>query len=133
MQQIKIEGYTIDELSALINANALDTIIFTNKPVVFNAGSSEILAQFHKEVNEMHIDLSHIDGGGEGILISIKSLSKKYALRNNIETIHWYVHATNCAKPNPKLLRILKLKKYEIKTFEGRGKVYYKKENLRRL
>lgn len=130
MNKLKIEGYTINELDNLIETDEFEELIFTNKPVVVNAGSAEVLAQFHKEHNELHIDLAHIDGGGEGVLISINSLAKKYAIRKNFIAINWYVNATNCANPNPKLQRILKLKQYEVRTFKTKGSVFYKKDSL---
>lgn len=128
MSELLIEGYSTEELSNLIGSNEFEELIFSNKPVVVNAGSAEILAQFHKEDNELHIDLAHIDGGGEGVLVSINSLAKKYALNKKITVINWYVNATNCANPNPKLQRILKLKKYEVQTFPGKGSVFFKKD-----
>ncbi|MCG8574433.1 MAG: hypothetical protein MI810_06060 [Flavobacteriales bacterium] len=128
MQNLQIEGYTIEELNELIHSDEFETLIFSNKPVVFNAGSAEILGQFHKEGRELHVDLAHIDGGGEGVLIAINSLVKKYAEARKFEAINWYVNATNCANPNPKLQRILRLKQYEIRTFDKKGAVFYKKE-----
>ena len=130
MSTLKIEGYTSKELEALIGSTEFETLIFTNKPVVLNAGSAEILGQFHKEANELHIDLAHIDGGGEGVLISINSLARKYAITKKLQAINWYVNATNCAQPNPKLQRLLKLKKYQIRTFPNKGSVFYKKDSL---
>jgi hypothetical protein len=128
MSDLLIEGYTMDELNELIGSEEFEELIFSNKPVVFNAGSAELLGQFHKDANELHIDLAHIDGGGEGVLITINSLIKKYASHKNITTINWYVNATNCARPNPKLQRVLKLKNYEVRTIKGKGAVYYKKD-----
>ncbi len=120
MSELKIEGYTTKELENLVETNDFETLIFSNTPVVINAGSAEILAQFHKENNELHIDLAHIDGGGEGVLISINSLARKYAIKKNYIAINWYVNATNCANPNPKLQRILKLKNYKVKSFKSK-------------
>ncbi|WP_369994417.1 hypothetical protein [Winogradskyella sp.] len=131
MSELKIEGYTTKELENLVETNDFETLIFSNTPVVINAGSAEILAQFHKENNELHIDLAHIDGGGEGVLISINSLARKYAIKKNYIAINWYVNATNCANPNPKLQRILKLKNYKVKSFKSKGSVFYKKDELR--
>lgn len=128
MEELKIEGYTIQELNDLIGTTDFEELIFSNRPVVFNAGSAQILGQFHKIGNELHIDLAHVEGGGEGVLVSINSLTKKYAIKKGFEVINWYVNATNCAKPNLKLQRILKLKHYEVRTFENKGAVFYKKE-----
>jgi len=130
MTALKIEGYSVEELELLIGTEEFEALIFTDKPVVFNAGSAEILGQFHVEAEELHIDLAHIDGGGEGVLISINSLAKKYALNKGFAIINWYVHATNCAKPNLKLQRILKLKSFEVQNIEGKGPVHYKRETL---
>ena len=130
MDKIIIEGYTIDELNSLIGTADFEELIFTEKPVVFNAGSAEILGQFSKERNELHVDLAHIEGGGEGILIAINSMAKKYAIEKDYDIINWYVHATNCAKPNPKLQRILRLREFEITTIEGKGSVFYKRERV---
>ena len=128
MNEILIDGYSVEELKKLAGDSEFEKLIFTNEPTVFSAGTAEILGQFHKVNNQLHIDLVHIDGGGEGILISIKSIIRTYAKLNNINEINWYVHATNCHKPNNKLQRILQLKNYELKSFDTKGSVLFKKE-----
>ncbi len=128
MNEILIDGYSVEELKKLAGDSEFEKLIFTNEPTVFSAGTAEILGQFHKVNNQLHIDLVHIDGGGEGVLISIKSIIRTYGKLKRFDEIHWYVHATNCHKPNNKLQRILRLKKYELKSFDTKGSVLFKKE-----
>jgi hypothetical protein len=104
VKSIKFEGYSSDEILALPD-DQLEAFVFVGEPIIFKAGSSEILGEFRiKEVN-LIVELAQIDGGGEGILPLLFVLAKKYAQKRNLEKVEWIVHALNCAKPNPKLRR----------------------------
>lgn len=41
-----IEGYSPEELQQLIGTDEFEPLLFTDHPVVLNAGSAEVLAQF---------------------------------------------------------------------------------------
>lgn len=103
---VLIEGFSPEEL-LMLNREEREALLITNKPVVFRAGSAEILAEFQRNAEELIVDLAHIDGGGEGVLPTITRLITSYAECNGYSSIQWRVHATNCADPNPKLQRVL--------------------------
>jgi len=64
-RKVLIEGYSVDELLALTNEQ-LDQFVFCGEPIVFRAGSAELLGKFERTSERMILELAHIDGGGEG-------------------------------------------------------------------
>lgn len=46
-RNVLIEGYSADEILALANEQ-LDQFVFCGEPIVFRAGSAEILGQFER-------------------------------------------------------------------------------------
>ena len=129
--KIFIEGSEESELLELTKDPEFQELIFGNLPIVFSAGTSEILGQFSKSTDELKIILSHIDGGGEGVLLKLMNLFRRFAINNQISTITWIVHAVDCPKPNPKLRRILELKGFEVKLDTKDGYVYQQKEIIK--
>ena len=101
-----IEGLTPDEIMEL-PADHLDLMVFTGQPIVLRAGSAEVLCEFVRRKDSLVLDLAHIDGGGEGVLPTLSSLAHRYASRERLPAIEWFVYATNCARPNFKLRRVL--------------------------
>jgi len=67
------------------------------------------------------IELAQIEGGGEGVLVSMASLAKRYATLRALSGVEWIVHAVSCAKPNPKLRRVLEHRGFIIKEVAGIG------------
>jgi len=128
--KILIEGVSSEEILEIIDDPEFEQGIISNEPLVFNIGSAEVLAQFGILNDEIIVDLVHITGGGEGVLLIIRNLVKSYCKQREISTINWQIHATNCVNPNPKLKRILELRNYQIKNVANRGNVYCKKEKL---
>lgn len=128
--QILIDGMNEEELIRLSRSKEIQDLIFADIPVVFKAGTSDILGQFRKTEDELLITLSQIIGGGEGILIKIMNLFRRFAKENNYQKITWKVHAVDCPKPNPKLKKILELKGFEIVIDEIDGQIYQKIEQL---
>jgi hypothetical protein len=66
-----------------------------------------------------------IEGGGEGVLVSLWSLVHRYARLQRIETVEWIVHAVTCAKPNLKLRRVLHCRGFTVRDIHGNGQAYY--------
>ena len=128
--KILIEGMSTEELLSLVNSEEYQEIIFTGEPVIFSAGSSQILGQFTKSDEELVIVLSHIEGGGEGVLLLLMNLFRKFAREEKKKKIEWIVHAVDCPKPNPKLPRMLELKGFKVVTDPIDGKVYKKIESV---
>ena len=124
MRQINIEGYTPDEILGLPDEQ-LDGFVLTGEPLVFRAGSAEILAEFKIHGGSLLVELAQIDGGGEGVLPVLTSLAHRYARRRGLEKVEWVVHALNCAKPNPKLRRVMERRGFVVTDVDGVGKAYY--------
>ena len=124
MRQIKIEGYLPEQILDLSDEE-FEVIILTGKPIVFHVGSAEILGEFKLKNARLIIELAQIEGGGEGVLPVIASLSRKYARKKNLKEIEWIVHALNCAKPNLKLRHVMERKGFTVKEIEGIGKAFY--------
>lgn len=124
MKQINIEGYTPDEILRLPK-DQFDAMVFAGTPLVFRAGSAEILGEFKIRDGSLVIELAQIDGGGEGVLPTLGLLAQRYAKDNGIRRIEWVVHALNCAKPNLKLRRLLERRGFTVTNVEGIGEAYY--------
>lgn len=129
MKKIDIEGYTPDEILSLLDEQ-LDGFVFTGEPVVFRTGSAEILGEFKIRGKSLLIELAQIEGGGEGVLPVLTSLTHRYARRRGLERVEWVIHALNCAKPNPKLRRVMERKGFIVTDVEGIGKAYYRAQEV---
>lgn len=129
MRHINIEGYTADEILDLPDQQ-LDAFALSGEPLVFRAGSAEILGEFKVKGESLIIELAQIDGGGEGILPTLSSLAQKYAKRRGLERVEWIVHALNCAEPNLKLRRVMERRGFQITDIEGIGKAYYQRYEI---
>jgi hypothetical protein len=127
--QIKFDGLTEQEILAL-SKEEVEGLILIGEPLVFRAGSAMILGSFKQNHDRLVLELAQIEGGGEGVLVSLASLSKRYAKLNGIKKIEWVVHAVTCAKPNPKLRRILELRGFSIENVEGAGDAYHLIESI---
>jgi len=105
---VQIEGATIDELSAL-SIEDQDSLLAFGRPIAFRIGSAEVLAEFNREASLLSVNLAHVEGGGEGILVTLWKLIERYAQQRGYTTIQWNVHALTCAKPNARLQRFLRM------------------------
>jgi hypothetical protein len=123
-RELKFEGLTEEEILELPK-HAIEELILIGEPLVFRAGSAVILGSFKLKSNRLIIELAQIEGGGEGVLISLASLAKRYARLNGLAEIEWIVHAVTCAKPNHKLRRVLERRGFEAKPVEGVGEAYH--------
>ena len=129
-KELLIEGFNELEITELSQSEEFQAIVFSDEPVIFKAGTSEILGKFKKKETELIITFSHITGGGEGVLLKLMNLFRQFAKENQKEKITWIVHAVDCPKPNPKLPRILTMKGFEIVKDPVDGAVYKKTEFL---
>jgi len=123
MLTIDIEGFSINEILRL-PVEDIERLIVTGRPIVFRAGSAEILGEFQIKNSVLLIELAHIDGGGEGVLPLLSSLARRYAIQRGLGRIEWIVHAVNCAEPNLKLCRVLERRGFEIMELPGKGSAY---------
>lgn len=127
--EITFEGYTGEEILAL-PGDQVDALVLVGSPVVFRAGSAEVIAEFLICERTFVAELAHIDGGGEGVLPALWVLAERFARRRGLAHVEWIVHARTCATPNPKLRRVLERRGFEAREIEGVGEVYY---SLRRI
>jgi hypothetical protein len=125
-----IEGYTPDEILAMPNED-LRAIVLSDEPLVFRAGSANLLGRFRVEGSALIMELAHVDGGGEGALPALASLARRYAIREGLVSVDWRVHAVHCAKPNLKLRRVLERRGFEVGIVAGVGECYQLVESLR--
>ena len=130
MKKIDIEGYTPEEILDLPD-DQLDALVLSGEPLVFHAGTAEILGEFKIKGESLIIELAQIDGGGEGVLPTLTSLTHRYAKRRGLKKVEWVVHALNCAEPNLKLRRVIERRGFQIVDLEGFGKAYYQVHEIR--
>jgi hypothetical protein len=69
------------------------------------------------QANVLAVHLAHVDGGGEGVLPALMGVFLRLAKSRDAIAIEWVVHATNCAKPKPRLRRILERRGFSIRGF----------------
>jgi hypothetical protein len=90
--------------------------------LVFRAGSVVLLGSFKIVRDRLVIELAQIEGGGEGVLVSLALLAKRYARLRNLSGVEWIVHAVTCAKPNLNLtFAWLRNQAIVLSRFVGRG------------
>jgi len=103
---VLIEEYTGDELLAL-DAAEFDSLVFRNEPIGFRAASAGILGRFQISPSTITSELAHIDGGGEGVMLTLAGFAKQLAHKRGVAAGDWLVHAVTRVNPNPKLKVIL--------------------------
>lgn len=121
---INLEGLTPDEILAL-PAETIDGLILCGEPLVFRAGTAEILGKFSTTPDSLILELCHIDGGGEGVLPTISLLAERFARQRGLRALDWRVHALDCADPNPKLRRVLERRGFVIEDVPGSGPCFH--------
>jgi hypothetical protein len=104
---------------------AVEGLVLIGEPLVFRVGSAVLLGSFKLEADRLVIELAQIEGGGEGVLVSLASLTRRYATLHGLSGIEWIVHALTCAKPNLKLRRVLERRGFVVKHVAGVGEAYY--------
>ena len=122
-KRIQNQGLSPDEIENLPD-ELMDGLIFCDEPLTFRAGSAEILGQFSIQGDTLVVVLAHIDGGGEGVLPTLWAVAHRYAKRRGLERLDWRIHATNCARPNPKLRPLLERRGFVIEDVPGTGECY---------
>jgi hypothetical protein len=121
---VLFEGLTEQEILNLPQEQ-LDSMILLGEPLVFRAGSAVLLGSFKIARDRLVIELAQIEGGGEGVLISLASLAKRYARMRKLSGVEWIVHAVSCAQPNLKLRRVLEHRGFVIEEIAGIGEAYH--------
>jgi hypothetical protein len=122
--EILIEGLTSDEILSL-PVEHIETLVLIAQPIVFKAGTATVLGEFRLDGDHLIVELAQIEGGGEGVLLSIGSLARRYAQLHGIKAVEWIVHAVTCVKPNLKLRRVLERRGFSLREIAGIGTAYY--------
>jgi hypothetical protein len=102
----------------------IEQLVLLGEPLVFRAGSAVLLGSFKIEASRLVLELAQIEGGGEGVLLSLASLARRYAMLHGLSAIAWVVHALSCVKPNLKLRRVLERRGFGVKQIVGIGEAY---------
>ena len=117
-REVRIEGYTADEILSL-PVEWIQQLAVTGEPVVLRLGSATVLGEFQITPAALVLELAQIEGGGEGVLLTLGSLARRLARMNGIPRVEWIVHAVNCANPNPKLRRVLERRGFRVQPVNG--------------
>jgi hypothetical protein len=129
-RQVTLNGLTPEEVLALPD-DALDALILCGEPLVFRVGTADVLGRFWVEGESLVLELGHIDGGGEGVLPTIAALAERYARGRGLSALDWRVHALNCARPNPKLRRVLERRGFAVADLPPGGPCYHRIQPVR--
>lgn len=126
---MNVEGISLAELKAL-PAEELDTLMAFGKPISFHIGSANVLAEFNRGDTELSVNLAHIDGGGEGVLLRLWKAVEDYARSRNYRSVQWNVHALTCPKPNPRLQAFLREHGFTEADHETYGRIFVQQRVL---
>ena len=123
-RSILIDGLTPEQVLRLPDDEML-AFVLCGEPIIFRAGTAEILGKFFLQSSNLCLELVQISGGGEGVLPTLAALANRYARDKGLTHVEWRVHATNCANPNAKLRRVLVRRGFQVRTIPGTGECYY--------
>ena len=123
-REVLFEGLSEDEILGLPR-ETIEQLVLLGEPIIFKAGSAVILGSFKVDRNQLVVELAQIEGGGEGVLVSLASLTRRYAQLHALRGVEWIVHAVTCAKPNLKLRRVLEGRGFSIEQVAGVGEAYH--------
>jgi hypothetical protein len=86
-REVLFEGLTEAEILALPQ-DEIDGLILLGEPLVFRTGSATVLGSFRAmDSSTLVIELAQIDGGGEGVLLALGSLARRYAMGRGLSSI----------------------------------------------
>ena len=77
------------------------------------------------------VELTQIDGGGEGVLSTLWLLAERYAMKRGLHGVEWIVHAVSCAAANPKLRQVMERRGFRVQDVPGVGEAYYYRHPVR--
>ena len=126
---MEIEGLSLTALKAL-PPDELDALLAFGRPITFRMGTATILAEFNKADRDLSVNLAHIDGGGEGVVVTLWKIIATYARDRGYQGVSWNVHALTCANPNPRLQRFLRERGFEETASAEHGRVLALREPL---
>jgi hypothetical protein len=128
--QVTIEGYTLDRIVSMGDDDA-DALLFKAGTVVFSMGSATVLGEFRRTATTLVLEIAQIEGGGDGVLLSLWMLAHRYARAKSLAQIEWIVHAVDCARPNIRLQQVLARTGFVIEDVPGYGLAYHLLRDVR--
>jgi hypothetical protein len=82
MREINIEGYSIDEILSLPDEQ-LDALVLSGEPLVFRAGTAEVLGEFRIKGESLMVELAQMMVAAKGFCPhSLHSLTD---MRSNVD------------------------------------------------
>jgi hypothetical protein len=73
-REVLFEGLREEDILNLPKEE-VEQLILLGEPLVFRIGSATLLGSFKVERERLVIELAQIEGGGEGVLVSLSSLA----------------------------------------------------------
>ncbi len=128
-EPVDIEGINLAALRSF-PPDEVDALLAFGRPITFRMGSATILAEFNDNGPDLAVNLAHVDGGGEGVLVRLWKLIESYAAERGYTGVLWNIHALTCAKPNPRLRQFLDGQGFEEVASEQHGRVLSKRQAL---
>lgn len=128
-REVLFEGLR-EEAILELPKETVEQLILLGEPIVFRVRSAMLLGSFSVNCNRLVVELAQIEGGGEGVLVSLASLARRYAKLHALSGVEWIVHAVSCAKPNLKLRRVLERRGFVVKEVSGVGEAFYLVDSL---
>jgi hypothetical protein len=123
-REVLFEGLREDEILNLPN-ETVEQLVLLGEPIVFRVGSAMLLGSFKLKADRLVVELAQIEGGGDGALPSLASLTRRYATQHGLSGVEWIVHAVSCARPNLKLRRVLERRGFVVEQVAGVGEAYH--------
>ena len=123
-REVLFEGLREEEILNFPN-ETVEQLILIGEPLVFRVGSAVLLGTFKVDCKRLVVELAQIEGGGEGVLVSLAALARRYAKLRKLSEVEWIVHAVTCAKPNLKLRRVLERRGFVVRELAGVGEAYH--------
>jgi hypothetical protein len=131
-EQLLIEGFRPDELPEALGPE-VEAEVLNGRPMVARVGTAEVLISLNFDGGLFRVELAHVDGGGEGVIPALTAVLLRLARRRGATDIEWFVFATNCARPNPKLRPILERRGFMVRDFPDRGFCYYRRDRMAQI
>ncbi len=92
--------------------------------------SAEILASLRRTPEAMTVELAHIHGRGEGVLLTLHRTALLVGRRLGASTIDYIVHAVNCRYPNTRLQSFLENNEFVKQDVPDIGIAYFHRIRL---
>ncbi|HEX2329905.1 MAG TPA: hypothetical protein VHN74_14350 [Candidatus Angelobacter sp.] len=128
-KEILFEGLTQDQILKL-PPEEIQELVLLGEPIVFRIGSAKLFGSFKVEERRLVIELAQIEGGGEGVLLSLGSVARRYAQLRGLTEIEWIVLAVSCARPNPRLRAMLEHRGFTVRPIPDVGDAYHLVESV---